>query len=549
MKVKIVSLLFSVVSAMAFAQQPAADKPKLVVGIVVDQMRQEYLYRFQSKYSDKGFKRMMGEGFMMTDAHYNYVPTFTGPGHSSVYTGSTPAIHGIIGNEFYDKINRRVVNCVEDARYTSIGVKDGNGHISPARLLTTTITDELKLASQQKSKVVGISFKDRGAVLPAGHMANAAYWFDSRAGKFITSSYYMSKLPDWVDNFNKLELPGKYLSQEWKTFFPIEQYTESSVDDSPYETKIAGKERPTFPYNLPELRKKNGGFDLLSSTPFANDLLTDMAKATIKGEQMGKNTTTDFLTVSFSATDIIGHAMGPNAVEIEDTYIRLDRNIEDFLNYLDKEIGVGNYTVFLTADHAVAEVPQYLRDNRVPAGYFNADNMEIGLRDFLKPYFPDKNIIENVSNFQIFLNQEVFTGSPKSSGVDLLIVSELIATYLIQQDGVASVFTENVLRQANYAEEGIRGMVIRGYNPKRSGDIAYVLQPGWMEWGKVQGSTHGSPYTYDTHVPMLFYGFGVKQGTTSAYHPITDIAPTLAVLLKIKYPNGCTGQPISELLK
>jgi predicted AlkP superfamily pyrophosphatase or phosphodiesterase len=542
-------LLFLAISVTVNAQQRNSEKHKLVVGIVVDQMRQEYLYRFYNKFSEGGLKRMMTEGFMASNAHYNYMPTFTGPGHASVYTGSTPALHGIIGNDFYDKTDRKMVNCVGDARYVPVGVKEGNGDVSPWRMLTTTITDELKISSQKKSKVIGISVKDRGAVLPAGHMANAAYWYDAKTGYFISSTYYMSKMPEWVDKFNKAGLPAKYLSQTWNTYFPIAQYTESGPDDSPYESKLGGKEKPTFPYNLKDLRKRNGDFDLLASTPFANDYLTEMAKATLDGEQLGKGTDTDFLAISYSTTDIIGHAMGPNSIEVEDTYIRLDRNIEDLLKKLDSDLGGDNYTVFLTADHAVAEVSQYLRDNRLPAGYFNVSTMQAGLKEYLAKYFPGQDVIENMSNFQIFLNQDVFAGDAKSSGINMLIATELISKYIMGLDGIANVYTENIMRQASYTEGGPKGMVMRGYNAKRSGDIMYVLESGWMEWGKTQGSTHGSPYSYDTNVPLLLYGKGIKQGTSAHFHAITDLAPTLSVLLKIKFPSGCTGQPIEESLK
>ena len=540
-------LVFLLTPAISRGQRPE-ERPKLVVGILVDQMRQEYLYRFYDKFGDGGFKRLLSDGFVLKNAHYNYVPTFTGPGHTSVYTGTTPAIHGIIGNEFYDKASKKIVNCVEDSRFVPVGVKEGNGDVSPARMLTTTITDELRIFSQKRSKVIGLSLKDRAAVLPAGHLANAAYWFDGKSGKFISSTYYMSKLPEWAEKFNKLGLAGKYLSQEWKTFFPIEQYTESGPDDSPYETWFLGKEKAVFPYKLTELRKKDG-YNIITSTPFGNDLLTEMTKAAIEGEQLGRGTWTDFLTISFSSTDIIGHATGPNAVEMEDVYIRLDRDIEDLLTMLDQKIGIGNYTLFLTADHAVAEVPQYMRDNKIPAGYFNLNDLQINLNTYLRKYFPGKEIIGNISNYQVFLNQDAFGGDPKTSGIDLLVTTELIGNYLMTQEGVASVYTENMIRQTNYSEGGIKGMVARGYNARRSGDIAYVLEPGWIEATKIQGSTHGSPYSYDTNVPVLFYGRGIKNGSSVRYHPITDIAPTLSILLNIKFPSGCTGQPIEEVLK
>jgi predicted AlkP superfamily pyrophosphatase or phosphodiesterase len=543
-----VALLVSCLTTWA-QSSTAADKPKLVVGIIVDQMRFEYLYRYQKKFGQGGFNRIMNQGYTLKNAHYNYVPTYTGPGHASVYTGTTPSVHGIIGNDFYDKAERKMVNCVGDPKYKPVGNPEGNGDVSPARLLTTTITDELKLSTQKKAKVIGVSFKDRGAVLPAGHMGDAAYWYDSKSGKFISSTYYLTKLPDWVEKFNQKNLADKFLSQTWNTVLPIEQYTESGPDESPYEGRLKGKANSTFPYNLKELRKANGEFELLALTPFGNDYLTEMAKAALAGEALGTHAWTDFLTISYSSTDALGHTTGPNSIELEDMYIRLDKNMEDLLNTLDEKVGKDAYTVFISADHAVAEVPQYLRDNKVPAGYFNESNVKANLEAYLQKFFPGREMIENMSNGQIFLNQGAFGVDPRTSGVDLLIASELISKYFMATEGVANVFTEHVIRQGSYDEGGVKGMVVRGYHPKRSGDLAIILEPGWFESYRVQGSTHGSPYTYDTHVPVLFYGFGITKGATSIYHTITDIAPTLSVLLKIKFPNGCTGQPVSEALK
>ncbi|MBI3218498.1 MAG: alkaline phosphatase family protein [Bacteroidetes bacterium] len=541
---KIVAILFlAMLSANSYSQQ----KPKLVVGIVVDQMRQEYLYRFDSKFSEGGFKRLVGSGYMLKNAHYNYVPTYTGPGHASIYSGTTPAVHGIIGNDWWDKNAKKSVNCVEDERYKAVGNPEGNGDVSPWRLLSTTITDELKLFTQKRAKVIGISMKDRGAVLPAGHMANAAYWYDSKTGKFISSTYYLNALPSWVDSFNSQKLADNYLNQTWNTLLPIAQYTESGPDESPYERKLQGA-KAVFPYNLKDLRKANGDYELLVNSAMGDDLLTEFAKATLNGEQLGKDNDTDFLTISYSTPDYIGHGTGPNSVEVEDTYLRLDRNIEDLLKKLDQEVGKGEYVVFLTADHAVADVPQSLKDIKIPAGNFPVANVEAGLNDHLQKYFPGKKVIERMSNDQVFLNQELFAGDPKSSGIDLLIATELITNYLQATDGVAQVYPKAIVKQGSYSEGGTKGMIIRGYNFKRSGDIIYQLEPGWITGGSPQGTTHGSSYTYDTHVPILFYGAGIKKGSSSQYHTITDIAPTLSVLLQIKFPSGCTGQPVSEML-
>ncbi len=538
-----------IISVGAHAQKKnETSPPKLVVGIIVDQMRHEYLYRFQSKFGEGGFKRMMGEGFVVKNGHYNYAPTVTGPGHASVYTGATPAIHGIVGNSWYEKESDKSVNCVEDENYQVVGVEDGNGDVSPFRLRSTTVTDELKLFTQKRAKVIGISIKDRGAVLPAGHMADAAYWFDGKTGKFITSTYYMNSLPDWLNKFHDQNLPEMYLQREWKTLLPLDQYVESGPDDSPYEGRLGGKTKPVFPYDLKTLRKP-GEYGLLTGTPFGNDYVTDMAKAALEGENLGADDVTDFLAISYSSTDALGHSVGPNAVEIQDMYMRLDKNIEDLLKTLDAKVGAGKYTVFLTADHAVSDVAQYLKDSRVPGGYFNMSRLKDELNEYLKQYFPEKDVVLSISSGHVFFNEEVFESDPKTSGVQLMIATELATNFLLKQEGVANAYSRSTLRQSDYEEGGTKGMIVRGYNVKRGGDIVIVLESGWYPGSSPTGTTHGSPWAYDTHVPMLFYGNGIKRGSSVRYHRITDIAPTISALLNIKYPSGCTGQPVAEIFE
>lgn len=541
-------VLFLLVVSLSYGQK-RQDDPKLVVGIVVDQMRREYLDRFYDRFGEEGFKRMMNQGFDVRNGHYNYFPTVTGPGHASVYTGTTPSLHGIIGNSWYDKDTKKSVNCVEDARYKVVGSAKGNGAVSPSRMLATTITDELKLATQDRAKVIGVSFKERGAVLPAGHMADGAYWYDGSSGTFVTSTFYATQLPAWVQNFNKLSLADKYLNQEWKPLYPIAEYTSGGKDDSPYEETFSGMQKSTFPYDLKALRKNNGDYGLLVSTPFGNDFLTEFAKAAIDGEKMGQGPTTDFLTVSFSSTDALGHRLGPNAVEVVDMYLRLDKNIADLLKFLDQKVGQGKYVVFLTADHGVGNVAQELIDRKIPSGYFNSGQMRTDLKNYLGNYFPGKDLIENISNNQVIFNGDIFDTNPRNSGIDLIIATELISRYLMTLDGIANVYTESVLRSAQYDEGGIKGMVVRGHHPTRSGSLVYVLEQGWYSSGSKQGASHGSPYTYDTHVPILFYGAGIKAGSSVRYHPITDIAPTISMLLRIKFPSNCTGQPIAELFE
>ncbi|HEY5692251.1 MAG TPA: alkaline phosphatase PafA [Cyclobacteriaceae bacterium] len=547
-------LLFCNFLVKAQTDSSFPGRPKLVVGIVVDQMRQEYLYRYEPKFGVGGFKRLMNEGFMLSNAHYNYVPTYTGPGHATIYTGATPAIHGIIANDWYDRKLKQKVNCVGDPNQKIVGSHIGNGDVSPWRLLSTTVTDELELATQRRSKVIGISIKDRGAVLPAGHTPDGAYWYDELTGKFISSTYYKGALPLWLEQFNAKKLADKYLNETWTTIYPIEKYKESGPDDTPYESVLTddwivkGKDRPVFPYNLKALRKENREFALLPFTPFGNDLMRDLAFAALDGEEMGKDEWTDFLSISFSSTDKLGHSVGTNAVELEDMFIRLDKNIEEILNKLDKDIGKDQYLVFLTSDHGVSEVRQYLKDLNIISPTYGPINFTEQLNNYLEKYFPGKKIIENVSNEQVFLNHDAFAEDPKSSGVEYLIASELVHNYLISLDGVSEVYIKSSIQNGNFEEEGMRGKVKRGYSPKRSGDIAFIPEPGWTD-DKERSTGHSTGYTYDTHVPLIFYGFGVKNGTSASYHAITDIAPTISSILRIKFPSGSVGQPIIELLK
>jgi predicted AlkP superfamily pyrophosphatase or phosphodiesterase len=542
---RIVLVLFILLNGVLHAQPKT---PRLVVGIVVDQMRQEYLYRFEAKFGPGGFKRLTGEGFQVKNGHYNYVPTETGPGHASIYTGTTPAMHGIIANDWYDKDVKKEVNCVGDPAQQPIGTAQG-GQVSPHRLGTTTITDELEIMTQRRAKTIGISIKDRGAVLPAGHNPDGAYWFDARSGNFVTSTYYKAALPVWVDQFNARKLAEKYIAQDWTTLLPIDQYKESGPDDSPYENRMKGKERSTFPYKLAELRKLNGEYEMLLNTPYGNDLVAEMAKAALEGEGLGQDQVTDFLAISFSSTDRIGHAMGPNSVEIEDTYLRLDRQLASLLTELDDKVGKYEYVVFLSADHGVAEVPQYMRDLKMPGGYFRPSFVEAKLNEFLAKYFPGKKIVESLSTEQVYLNHEAFDAEPRTSGVDLLIATQLIEKFLLNTEGVAQVFSRDVIQQSAFQESGMKGKVVRGFHAKRSGDLMFVLESGWLAWGGVTGSTHGSGYSYDTHVPILFYGAGIRAGTSVKPYEITDIAPTLALLLNLRLPSGSVGKPILELFE
>lgn len=488
---------------------------------------------------------MMNEGFEAKNNHYNYIPTYTAPGHASIYTGTTPRYHGIIGNDWYSRILDRSVYCVGDTLSRHVGGSENSGFISPRNLQVNTITDELKLATNFRSKVVGVSIKDRGAVLPAGHTPDGAYWYDSRTGEFMTSDFYMDELPKWIKDFNDQKLVDKYSNQEWTTSLPLKEYTQSTPDDTPYERGFSGKDTPTFPYNLETLRLKNGPYGLIRSTPFGNSLVLDLAKAAIKGEAMGEDDIMDFLAVSLSSTDYIGHNFGPNSVEIQDTYIKLDRDLAAFFKHLDEQIGKGNYTVFLTADHGVVANPQFLLDNNLPGGYSDKNESKTLFADLLKEKFDNQDYILNISNDQIFLDRALIW----ANGDDLEEVQRTFGQAAMQVDEVTEVFTASDLSRFDYSDP-MRWALQNGYNRQLSGDVLIMKKAAYLSDGDRKGTTHGSGYTYDTHVPLLLYGAGVKKGSTTNKTYITDIAPTLAMLLNISLPNGAiTGSPIEDLFE
>ncbi|WP_040400614.1 alkaline phosphatase PafA [Cecembia lonarensis] len=540
-KTRLLLLLFFIIPLISPAQSEVSKKPKLVVGLVVDQMRQEYFYKFEERYTEGGFKRLMKEGFMMKNAHYNYIPTYTGPGHASIYTGTTPATHGIIANNWYVRDLGRMIYCAEDSTVIAVGGTASNGKISPRNMYSTTISDELRFASNKRAKVVGIAIKDRGAALPAGHTGDA-YWFDSKTGEFMTSNYYHEELPGWVKDLNDKQLAQKYLSGKWETLFPIETYVQSIADDNPFEGPFIGMETATFPYDLPALMEYNDDYGLISTTPYGNTLTLDMAYAAIEGEKLGKRGETDLLAISFSSPDYIGHRFGPTSVELEDNYLRLDRELEQFFNYLDGEYGKGEYLVFLTADHAVADIVDYMLSEKVPAGNFNTRFILTQMRGFCAAKFGEGNWISSFTNEQVFINHEL----AKEKGIEVEQIQRELAEFLLRFDGIKEVYTATDMRRLDYMT-GRKHLLQMGYNHKASGDLLLILEPAWLS-SSWRGTTHGTGYTYDTHVPIAFMGWNIPSGESSRYVTITDIAPTLSMLLNIRLPNGATGQPILEIL-
>ena len=513
------------------------ENSKLVVAIVVDQMRQEYLYKFYDRYSDGGFKKLMNEGYNFENTQYNYVPTYTGPGHSSIFTGTTPAIHGIVSNTWFDPIENKTKYCVEDKSVNTVGEDSDYGKMSPVNQLSSTIGDEMKLASNGQSKVIGVALKDRSSILPAGHAADAAYWY-SNSGSFISSSWYIDSLPKWLVNFNKQELARKYLSQDWETFFPIETYTTSLPDNNKYERNFDSEETPTFPHKLWDISKKGENLSIIKATPFGNTLTRQMAEAAILGEELGTDDFIDFLSISFSSIDYVGHQFGPNSIEMEDAMIRLDLELEKLFSFLDKNLGSRSYTLFLTSDHGACNVPSHMIDLKIPAGYFST-NVKTVLDSIIKEELNAENIIKSYSNYQVFYDHQAI----KKQNICLEELNNILIKEIFNFDGVYNIMTREQLLIEEYTH-GIRGRSQLGYHPELSGDLWIILNPGWMTYSR-KGTTHGSPFSYDTHVPLLWYGNMIPRGSSKELVYITDIAPTLSNLIKCPQTNGSIGRVLS----
>jgi predicted AlkP superfamily pyrophosphatase or phosphodiesterase len=542
----LIGLALSLAAAPALSQQtePRAhhEVPRLAVGIVVDQMRHDMLYRYWDKFGEGGFRRLLGQGFVFENARFDYMPTYTGPGHASVYTGTTPAVHGIMGNDWYVRELGRNTYVTDDDEARTIGSDTDAGHMSPRWMLTTTVGDELWLHTNERARVVAISLKDRDAILPGGHTGQA-YWFDYDTGDFITSSYYRDALPEWLSAFNARRLPDSYLANPWRTLLPLEQYVESLPDDSPYEAALAGQARPVFPHDLPTLAVESGP-GLVADTPFGDELLLELALAAIEGESLGRGVVTDLLAISFSSPDHIGHRFGPMSVEVQDTYLRLDRQIARLLAHLDDAVGPGEFVLFLTSDHGVAHVPAYLADRSIPTGQISGRRTEIALRARLRELYGEDFIVAS-QNQQIFFDR----ARVREAGIDLRVLQETAAMELLEIDGIAGALSAYALQFGEF-REGHRAKVQRGFNPRRSGDVVYWTEPQWTPFfGAGTRTTHGSGFSYDTRAPLIWYGWDIPAGRSADPVYISDIASTLAVILNTPFPSANTGTPMNELMR
>lgn len=541
---KLSIVLLAVLSSGFNAQKSKAtsiERPKLVVGLVVDQMRWDFLYRYYETYGNDGFKRLLNQGYSLNNVHINYIPTYTAIGHTTIYTGTVPAIHGIAGNDWFDKTTGKNVYCTGDDSVTPVGTTSTKvGSHSPKNLWSTTIADELLLATNFQAKVVGVSLKDRASILPAGHNPTGAYWFDDTTGNFVTSSYYKNELPKWVNDFNSQKVGEQLVKNGWNTLLPIAQYTESSPDNSPWEGLQGSSKTPTFPYSnlAADYKVKKGD---IRSTPFGNTLTLKIAEAAIKGEQLGADAITDFLAVNLASTDYAGHKFGPNSIEVQDVYLRLDRDLAEFFNYLDQSVGRDQYTVFLSADHGGAHSKGFMDEHKMPTGFYGEDNKEFN--KMLNDTFKVDQLITKITNNQIYLDDQLMADNK----LDAEQVKQHVIDIFNKDQSV--LFAVDMKKAGSSSiPEPIKTRIVNGYNWQRSGDIQVIYHDSWLPSYSKLGTTHGSWNSYDSHIPLIFMGWGIKNGESNAAYSMTDIAPTLAALLHVQFPSGNIGNPIVEAI-
>jgi predicted AlkP superfamily pyrophosphatase or phosphodiesterase len=523
------------------------DKPKLVIGIVVEELNYNQLEKFHDKLSENGIKKLINEGTYFKNASYEYLLTQSAPGHATIATGAEPSFHGITSDNWYTPLKNELINCTKDVSVNSVGGSFESGLHSPVNLLVSTFSDELAIATNKKAKVFGVGLKESSAIFSAGHTANAAYWFDNTTGTWMSSSYYISALPDWVNDFNAMKFSDTYMNSTWNLLRPAKDYADCLPDSNSFE--IGFNNINYFPYDLKKLRPGNtfsskNDYSLLRETPFGNSLTTNFAIRLIQKERLGKDDVTDYLSICYSATDYIGHRFGPSSVEMGDAILRLDDDIKNLLTFINDTIGKKNVLIYFTAAHGISEIPAVLEKNRIPSGYFQQNQALQLLRSYLNAIYGEGEWVKGYSERQIFLNRTLI----EDARLSLDDVQKKVARFLVQFTGVEAAYPYSAF-EANDFGNGNLKRIINNFSPQRSGDVIVILNPGWVEKVSDFVTNHNSPYEYDSHVPLIWYGWTVNRATVTRQVNITDIAATLSTLCKIPYPNACTGEPMFELFR
>ncbi len=550
-------ILFSL-AVLLFLSKPAIpqnayippDKPRLVIGLVIEQFRYDYIDKYWDLFSEGGLKKLIGEGTYCKNASYDFFLTQSAPAHATLSTGTAPRNHGIVADNWYLPLREEIIYCTSDNSVDPVGGSFERGLHSPANLLPSTFADELKLYTGGKAKVYGIGIKEHSAILATGHAADAALWYDNVTGTWMSSTHYLDSLPGWLDEFNGKHLPDVYLDETWTTLLPPEEYINCMPDTNKYEAGFEG--RSVFPYDIRKMstsssflgvlnRKRD--YSLLERIPASDTWTCDLAIRLIEEEKLGQDEVTDFLSITFSATDYIGHVFGPGSMEMADALLRLDRNIEHFLSFVNDRLGKKNVLIYLTSAHGVAEIPAVLADKKIPSGYFKHNQAITLLRSYLNVIYGQGNWIKGYYEKQLYLNHTLI----EDSGLELADIQLTVARFLTQFTGVSNAVPGTVLEN----NEFIRGYFARmrnSFDPIRSGDVIINLKPAWVENGNWI-TNHNSVYEYDSHVPLIWYGWTVNRSSITRRVNMNEIAPTLSALCRVPLPNACTGEPMTELFR
>lgn len=555
--------IFFILSMFVFSGIGSAnEQPKLVLQITVDALRGDLPERFNKVLGEGGFRYLIEKGVYYTNAHYQHANTETIVGHTSLATGAVPAVHGMVGNVWFDREKNRLVYNIEDAHYNLLSVGadvdktteidptqktakvDGR---SPNNILISTLSDEMAVHFAGQSKLFAVSIKDRGAVSMAGH-AGKAFWFSKAGGEFVTSSYYYDKYPAWVKEWNAQKRPFAYSEKSWQLMYPAEKYLFSDADDREYETEIDGYGK-VFPHSYGKAGDKYFTTKLTLS-PAGDELTLDFAKMLLKKEKLGQDDVPDYLAISFSSTDYVGHMFGASSLEMEDNIARLDRTLANLFAYIDKEIGLDNTLIVLSADHGQPEVPGHLHERGInKAFYFDTSSLDKApaIAALKKKFDIGSELIEAYFHPYIYLNHDLI----RNKKLDQSEIEKAVVEELLKFKGVAYALSSSALRTNNLPDNMMTNSILRNFHPKRSGDIYLVFEPNVFINdfdGLRVSSTHGSPWKYDTYVPIFFAGSNLNSARVNRLVTPYDIAPTLATYLKLTPPSGSSGEGLSEVL-
>ncbi|MEI6047742.1 MAG: alkaline phosphatase family protein [Bacteroidota bacterium] len=523
------------------------DKPRLVIGIVVEQLKYDQIEKFRDRLGENGIKRLINEGTYFKNASFEFMLTQSAPGHATISTGTEPSSHGITSDNWYLPLKNELIYCTKDINVNPVGGSFEAGLHSPVNLQASTFSDELKMATNKNAKIFGIGLKENSAILSAGHAADGAYWFDNTTGTWMSSTYYIKSLPGWVNDFNAMKFPDSYLNNTWSLLRPAKDYADCLPDSNNFEAGFNSINH--FPYDLKKLRTKGilnsrNDYSLLRETPFGNSFTTSFAIRLIEKEGLGKDDVTDYLSICYSSTDNIGHRFGPSSVEMGDAILRLDDEIKNLLTFLIDSIGKKNLLIYFTSAHGISEIPAVLESNRIPAGYFKQNQALQLLRSYLNAVYGEGDWVKGYSERQVFLNRTLI----EDARLSLEEVQKKVARFLVQFTGVAAAYPYSAF-EANDFGNGNLKRIINNFNPQRSGDVIVTLNPGWVEKEGDYITNHNSPYEYDSHVPLIWFGWTVNRLTVTRKVNITDVAATLSSLCRVPYPNACNGEPLSELFR